>query len=473
MRGALPERALSCHGSDNNEVNVMKTSIKTGRWVVALSIAVLGACGGGGGGGGGAAATPGTIQLTEISFDATEGTVVNILVARTGGNSGVVSVDYATADGTAAAGSDYTAASGTLTWANGVGGNQTISIPITDDDSAEATESFTVTLSNVSVATLGADSSATVNIIDTDGVAQLPITPANAQDVTADVLEAISSVFDLIDVANLLDLPFPDLPAEKGGLGATSGSPFAKLGDRRIVRKTVTVVALQAIIVESVGCDSGTATTIWDDADNNLEISTGDTLDVSFENCFFSDLGVTLVGDASITNIEITGDVANAIPPWSLSAIFTLTGLEGVEGNETVIIDGGLDLLFSSNDAITIDGSVSGASLNVMSNGTAETLSDFNFPQVIDLNTQTVTADASGMLTSTELNGTVEFETLASFVIIADDNPSAGQLFISDVNSSVLATVLDNISVQLEVDEDADGTAETTFVVTWDDLGID
>jgi hypothetical protein len=80
-------------------------------------------------------------------------------------------VDYATADGTGAAGSDYTVANGTLTWSNNVSGNKTISIPITDDNTAEPSESFTVTLSNVSGATLGANSSATVNIIDNDTAA--------------------------------------------------------------------------------------------------------------------------------------------------------------------------------------------------------------------------------------------------------------------------------------------------------------
>jgi hypothetical protein len=123
---------------------------------------------GGGGGGGGTGSTPGTIQLLEVSYDAVEGTVLNILVARSGGSSGVASVDYATADGTAISGSDYTAANGTLTWRDGLSGNQTISIPVTDDDSAESTESFTVTLSNVSVATLGGNSLATVDIIDND-----------------------------------------------------------------------------------------------------------------------------------------------------------------------------------------------------------------------------------------------------------------------------------------------------------------
>lgn len=110
---------------------------------------------------------PGTLQLTESSYDATEGTVVNIIVARSGGRDGVASVDYATSDGNAVGGSDYTSANGTLTWADGLSGNQTISIAIAADNTLELSESFTVTLSNVSVATLGPNSSATVNIIDT------------------------------------------------------------------------------------------------------------------------------------------------------------------------------------------------------------------------------------------------------------------------------------------------------------------
>jgi hypothetical protein len=108
------------------------------------------------------------LQLAAISYDVTEGAVVNIFVTRSDGDSGVVSVDYATSDGTAAGGSDYNAANGTLTWPDGLSGNQTISIPITDDNVAEPSEFFTVTLSNVSAATLGTNSSATVNIIDND-----------------------------------------------------------------------------------------------------------------------------------------------------------------------------------------------------------------------------------------------------------------------------------------------------------------
>ena len=158
----------------NNRTPYMSTQLRQLGLVslFALGVVTTLASGGGGGGGGDSGSMPGTLQLAATAFDSVEGTIVNIRVARSGGSSGAVSVDYATADETAEGGADYSAANGTLTWAAGVSGNQTISISITDDSLAEALESFTLTLSNVSGAVLGANSSATVNILDND-VAEL------------------------------------------------------------------------------------------------------------------------------------------------------------------------------------------------------------------------------------------------------------------------------------------------------------
>lgn len=113
---------------------------------------------------------PGTVQFISTSYNVTEGTdgFVNIIVARSNGSNGTVSVEYATDDGSAMAGSDYAAMNGSLIWTDGLSGNQTIVVPITDDNTAETSESFMVTLSNVSLATLGADSATTVTIIDDD-----------------------------------------------------------------------------------------------------------------------------------------------------------------------------------------------------------------------------------------------------------------------------------------------------------------
>ena len=60
-----------------------------------------------------------------------------------------VSVDFATSDGSATAGSDYTAARGTLTFAAGET-SQTITVFVTGDTTSEGDENFYVALSNAS-----------------------------------------------------------------------------------------------------------------------------------------------------------------------------------------------------------------------------------------------------------------------------------------------------------------------------------
>ncbi|TGN99989.1 hypothetical protein PN36_26675 [Candidatus Thiomargarita nelsonii] len=70
-------------------------------------------------------------------------------VTRSGASSqGAVSVDYATTDGTATAGSDYTQTTGTFYWADGDLADKTFTIAITDDSDSEGTETFTITLTS-------------------------------------------------------------------------------------------------------------------------------------------------------------------------------------------------------------------------------------------------------------------------------------------------------------------------------------
>jgi len=424
----------------------MNAQIQSFRWLGVLCLATLYACGGGGGGGSSAPAPPGTIQLLETSFDATEGTVVNILVARSGGSGGVVSVDYATADGTGVAGTDYPSTSGTLTYADGVSGNQTISIAITDDNAVEVLESFTVTLSNVSRATLGPNSSATINIIDND-TATLPITADNARAITADTLEAIVSTVDIVDILDIIGLP---------SIGGTK-SGFAKF-------------LAPDIFTEIVPCDTGEATVTWNDVDNNLVMSTGDTFDVLFDLCFFTDTGATLDGATSLTNMVVTGDPVNQVAPWRLATTIGFDDLSETGGSDPVTIFGSLDIDLSSDDNVVVDLSMDTVSLSAQQSANTETLTDYVLTATFDLNTLTEVISTNGTLNSSLLEGTVTFETLQEFVVIGDDNPSAGQLLISDSSSSVLVTVLDNINVQLEIDLELDGMIDQTIVVPWSEL---
>ena len=78
-------------------------------------------------------------------------------------------VSYATANGTATAGSDYTPASGALGWANGDTASKNFTVTIANDALDEPNETFTVTLSApTGGAILGSPSSATVTITDND-----------------------------------------------------------------------------------------------------------------------------------------------------------------------------------------------------------------------------------------------------------------------------------------------------------------
>ena len=81
----------------------------------------------------------------------------------------VVTVVYATSDGTATAGADYAATGGTLTFEPGET-RQTISVEVLDDDEVEGDETFTVRLSNARNATLGVqEATGTIRDDESDG----------------------------------------------------------------------------------------------------------------------------------------------------------------------------------------------------------------------------------------------------------------------------------------------------------------
>lgn len=93
-------------------------------------------------------------------------------VRLSGVSTQTVTVDYATADGSASAGSDYIASSGKVTFAPGQT-LKTIVILIRGDGKVEGDETFFVNLSNSTNATLG-DSQALVTILNDDPVAVAP-----------------------------------------------------------------------------------------------------------------------------------------------------------------------------------------------------------------------------------------------------------------------------------------------------------
>ena len=98
-------------------------------------------------------AGPPAIAVSDATVQEAEGAVLVFTATLSHASSRTVTVDYATSDGTAVAGSDYTAASGTLTF-NAGDTSQTVQVTVLTDSDDEGQETITLTLSNPSQATL-------------------------------------------------------------------------------------------------------------------------------------------------------------------------------------------------------------------------------------------------------------------------------------------------------------------------------
>jgi sugar lactone lactonase YvrE len=109
-----------------------------------------------------------SVTINDVVINEGAGTAT--LTVTLGGNvAGGFSVDYASADGSASAGSDYTATSGTLNFLGNNGETQSIVVPITNDGLLEGSETLTLTLSNLSNALVTfSDDTGQVTINDDD-----------------------------------------------------------------------------------------------------------------------------------------------------------------------------------------------------------------------------------------------------------------------------------------------------------------
>ena len=111
-------------------------------------------------------ASPVGISVADARVEEGAGAVLEFAVTLSRAAAGQVTVDYQTVNGTASAGTDYTAADGTLTFEAGEW-SQTVEVAVLDDSHDEGEETMTLRLSNPSEGRL-ADAEATGTIENTD-----------------------------------------------------------------------------------------------------------------------------------------------------------------------------------------------------------------------------------------------------------------------------------------------------------------
>ena len=168
-----------------------------------------------------------------------------------------VTVDYATADGTATAGSDYTAASGTLTFTTGNWDTvQTVAVTISNDTVDDDDETFTFTLSNPGTGTVlsstASSQSTTITDDDTLGLTYTAAPATLTVDTPITALTATATGFGSTTVT--YSVTTGTLPAGltiSATTGAITGTPTAASTSTTTV--TVTATA-------GTGMDTQTAT---------------------------------------------------------------------------------------------------------------------------------------------------------------------------------------------------------------------
>jgi hypothetical protein len=116
---------------------------------------------------------PSSISINNLTI--VEGNNAIFTVSLDNPVTGGFTVDFATQDNSATAGTDYTANSGTLTFVGTAGETQSISITTLDDATPESSEQFFVNLTNATNSVTIADNQGVVTLTDNDAAASISI----------------------------------------------------------------------------------------------------------------------------------------------------------------------------------------------------------------------------------------------------------------------------------------------------------
>ena len=289
-----------------------------------------------------------TLTIADASGREDAGTVafvVNLSVA----SSEQVTVDYTTADGTgtdaAAAGSDYTRASGALTFAAESTAAQTIAVTIGDDEVAEAAEEFTVELSAAQHAII-ARATATGTITDDDerGIVVQPETltitegdddrytvvlisqptgsvtvrPVRSGDsdvsVSAGVLTFTATSWSTEQTVTVSSAQDDDADDDEATIAHTVGGADYEAN-------AVTAAAVEVTVDDDE--TAARALTLHVSADPDEFAHVGDAIEYTYT--VTNDRTVTLVGTVTIDDDTLTGVACGEVPEGGLQPAGTVT----------------------------------------------------------------------------------------------------------------------------------------------------
>ena len=213
---------------------------------------------------------PATVSVANATVEEADGATLDFTVTMSKARFAATTVDYATSDGTATAGLDYTAESGTLTFAP-LETTKTVSVTVLDDAHDEGSETMTFTLSNASGARLD-DAEATGTINNNDAMPKAWMVRFG-RTVGSQVVDALTQRLDGAGGSHVT-VAGVNLIGESGGKPEAEGDePFglpawAKNAEREADAQTITaddILLRSAFHLSSgaQGAGAGPAFTAW------------------------------------------------------------------------------------------------------------------------------------------------------------------------------------------------------------------
>jgi hypothetical protein len=197
--------------------------------------------------------------------------------------------------------------------------------------------------------------------------------------------------------------------------------------------------------------------------------SAGDTIHIEYRGCIDVQ-GETIDGVMDLEVISVEGDLLGGV--FNLTMSIVATNLQVTTPDDVLSIHGDVTASINTLNAPFVRASVSGERIETSSNASSEILTAFDSLQTVDggLNPIPYTMSAGGTLDSSQLPGIVDYSTPVTFQGLGENYPHTGEFLVVSGNSSALLIAIDDVNVQIDIDNNRDGTVDETIMTTWAEL---
>lgn len=292
---------------------------------------------------------------------------------------------------------------------------------------------------------------------------KVAITKDNAPLLWLDTLQATSSLTTFA-------------PQQQGipGIGVSQHMALLMYQLPAIYQQLFSPINQRAVQEKALTCpNGGSVTTRIDDADNNEIPSSGDLIEMTFNQC-----GVTYESQSVSVN-GFTAIAINSGGGGQLSATLAFANMNYATAQYSQTVNGDM-IITRMGDLGTGSYTASGNTLTIAldNTGKTSTLEDYLIRLALAIGEDTAWAYAlnAGKITESGSSGYKSVETTQDFTGINFSYPTTGQLVIlgkktanARFESKTIITIIEN-GVMIETDSNGDGTLESSETYTWEQL---